>query len=159
MFFKNKFLVWWRPWFAYNSCTLPQLGASDVCFHLFGREQDFSVAYSRDIEIPEWASSNKASLVNCFSTVVINSFYTTKNSITSSLQRKNCKMCKCLPKIIQEHDIQTETPDITEYICRLKSVVSDCLNSDNERRIFWNCNSGSQTIFRKCTVFQVVFLF
>ena len=39
----------------YNSCTLPQLGASDVCFDLFGREQDLSVAYSRDGQIPEIA--------------------------------------------------------------------------------------------------------
>ena len=41
----------------YNS-TLPQLCASDVCFDLFGREQDLPVAYSRDGEIPEFASSN-----------------------------------------------------------------------------------------------------
>ena len=37
----------------YNSCTLPQLGASDVCFDLFGCEQDLLAAYSRDGQIPE----------------------------------------------------------------------------------------------------------
>ena len=53
----------------YNSCTLPQLGASDVCFDLFGREQDLSVAYSRDGQVPEWTSSNIASLTALFSVI------------------------------------------------------------------------------------------
>ena len=45
-----------------NSCIIPPLAASVVCFDLFGREQDLSVAYSRERQSPDLTSSNKASL-------------------------------------------------------------------------------------------------
>ena len=46
----------------YHSCIIPPLAASVVCFDLFGREQDLSVAYSRERQGPDLTSSNKASL-------------------------------------------------------------------------------------------------
>ena len=46
----------------YHSCIIPPLAASVVCFDLFGREQDLSVAYSKERQSPELTSSNKASL-------------------------------------------------------------------------------------------------
>ena len=48
--------------YDYHSCIIPPLAALDVCFDLFGREQDLSVAYSRERQSPDLTSSNKASL-------------------------------------------------------------------------------------------------
>ena len=46
----------------YHSFIIPPLAASVVCFDLFGREQDLSVAYSRERQSSDLTSSNKASL-------------------------------------------------------------------------------------------------
>ena len=46
----------------HHSFIIPPLAALVVCFDLFGREQDLSVAYSRERQSPDLSSSNKASL-------------------------------------------------------------------------------------------------
>ena len=54
-----------------NSCIFPPLAASVVCFDLFGREQDLSVAYSRERQSPDLTSSNKAALNNLDSILLV----------------------------------------------------------------------------------------